>query len=634
MTTTPSPASGKKKQDQAAQDQAAKDTTDQLTPDRPLTEEELDELNMTPEESKLARKRSMRLLIDLVSPVKGQFLVMSIMVIVAQIAVVAGPSIIAWGINNGLPALMNDSNPGPAIGAAALHMTCAVVGGLLTFGYVRQGTVVGQAMLLRLRRQVFRFTQKQDLEFHERYTSGRIVSRQTSDMETLRELLSSGVDVLVGSSLSMIFTVVLIFSMDWVTGLFMLAMLVPCLALTYWFQKRSRVQYRRIRTHSARLIVHFVEALSGIRAVQAFRKEPRNEKEFDQLAGDYRDASLASTMTFGIYQPLLRVLANFTIALVLVVGGFRVLNGDLQVGALVALAMYSRRFFQPIDQLANFYNTMQSGLSALEKISTLLAQQPSVKDPEVPTPMPTSSGKIDFEDVSFKYTEDGPTVLKPMDLHIPPGQTIALVGQTGAGKSTVAKLISRFYDATEGQVKLDGVDLRDISMADLTRNIVMVTQEAYLFSGTVADNIELGHPGAPREDIERAAKAIGADDFIRHLPYGYETDVNKRGGRVSAGQRQLISFARAFLADPKVLILDEATSSLDIPSEHMVQEGLTKLLGQRTALIIAHRLSTVMIADRVLVVHGGEVVEDGSPDELVAQGGRFAALYQAWQESM
>jgi ATP-binding cassette subfamily B protein len=558
---------------------------------------------------------------------------MSVMVVVAQLAVVAGPAIIAWGINDGLNALMA-GDATIAISAAALHLTCAVVGGLLTFGYVRQGTVVGQRMLLSLRRRVFRFTQKQDLEFHERYTSGRIVSRQTSDMETLRELLSSGVDVLVGSTLSMVFTVFLIVAMDWVTGVVMLLMLVPCVLLTIWFQKRSREQYREIRTHSARLIVHFVEALSGIRAVAAFRKETRNEKEFDQLAQDYRDASLASTMTFGIYQPGLRILANTTIALVLLVGGFRVLYGDLQVGSLIALALYSRRFFQPIDALAGFYNTMQSGLAALEKIATLLTEQPHVKDPERPTALPSSSGRIDFRDVSFRYSENSPVVLKPLDLHIEPGQTIALVGQTGAGKSTIAKLIARFYDPTEGSVTLDDVDLRDMTLEDLTRNIVMVTQEAYLFSGTVADNIELGNPGAPREDIERAAAAIGADDFIRDLPYGFDTDVNKRGGRVSAGQRQLISFARAFLADPAVLILDEATSSLDIPSERMVQDGLTRLLGRRTALIIAHRLSTVMIADRVLVVNDGEVVEDGSPAELVAQGGRFAALYQAWQDSM
>ncbi|WP_246956889.1 ABC transporter ATP-binding protein [Brachybacterium sp. Marseille-Q7125] len=589
--------------------------------------------DLTPAEAKASRKRSFRLLGELISPVKGQFALMALMVVVAQLAVVAGPAIIAWGIDNGIPALM-EGNSIPALQAAALHIACALIGGALTFGYVRQSVVVGQRMLLSLRRKVFRFTQRQDLEFHERYTSGRIVSRQTSDMEALRELLDAGVNVMVGAFLSMVFTIVLIVAMDPITGLVMLLMLIPCVALTVWFQKRSSVEYRAIRTHSARLIVHFVEAMAGIRAVQAFRKEGRNQKRFDTLASDYRNASLRSIQVFGIYQPLLRVLANVTIAAVLVVGGFRVLSGDLQVGVLVALVLYSRRFFQPVDEIANFYNAFQSAVAALEKIANLLAEQPHVKESATPTPLPASDGQIDFERVSFRYTADGPLVLKPLDLHIPAGQTVALVGQTGAGKSTIAKLISRFYDATDGRVALDGVDLKDLSMQDLTRNIVMVTQEAYLFSGTVADNIALGKPGASREEIEAAARAIGADEFIEKLPYGYDTDVSKRGGRVSAGQRQLISFARAFLADPRVLILDEATSSLDIPSERMVQEGLTKLLGQRTSLIIAHRLTTVMIADRVLVVHGGEVVEDGSPTELVAAGGRFAALYRAWQESM
>ncbi|WP_122939157.1 ABC transporter ATP-binding protein [Brachybacterium sp. EE-P12] len=588
---------------------------------------------LTPAEAKASRKRSFALLGELIAPVKGQFAIMAVMVVVAQLAVVAGPAIIAWGIDHGLPSLL-EGDPWPAFQAAVLAVGAAIVGGVLTFGYVRQSVVVGQRMLLALRRKVFRFTQKQDLEFHESYTSGRIVSRQTSDMEALRELLDSGVNVMVGASLSMVFTIVLIVGMDPVTGLVMLLMLIPCVVLTVWFQKRSSIEYRAIRTHSARLIVHFVEALAGIRAVKAFRKEDRNQAEFDRLAQDYRDASMRSINVFGIYQPALRVLANVTIAAVLVVGGFRVLHGDLQVGVLVALVLYSRRFFQPVDEIANFYNAFQSAVAALEKIANLLAVQPHVKESPEPTPLPASDGQVDFEDVSFRYTEDGPLVLQPMDLHIPAGQTIALVGQTGAGKSTVAKLIARFYDATEGAVRLDGVDLRDISMEDLTRNIVMVTQEAYLFSGTVADNIALGRPGASREEIEAAARAIGADEFIEKLPYGYDTDVNKRGGRVSAGQRQLISFARAFLADPRVLILDEATSSLDIPSERMVQEGLTKLLGRRTSLIIAHRLTTVMIADRVLVVHDGKVVEDGSPTELVAAGGRFAALYQAWQESM
>ncbi|MCT1556802.1 ABC transporter ATP-binding protein/permease [Helcobacillus massiliensis] len=590
---------------------------------------------VTAEENRESRRRSMQLLRELLAPVKLQFVLVAIMVVAAQIAVVAGPAIIAWGIDNGLPALM-EGRSGPALAAAALHVAAAVIAGALTFGYIRQSTVIGQQMLLELRRRVFRHTQRLSLEFHESYTSGRIVSRQTSDMDALRELLEFGVPILIGSSLSMVFTAVSIVWMDWVTAAVMLIMLIPCVAVTVWFQRASREAYRAIRTHSARLIVQFVEAMNGIRAVKAFRREEENNERYAQLAEDYRAATVRSINVFGIYQPSLRWLANLTITAVLVVGGLRVLSGDLSVGALLALVLYSRRFFQPIDEIAGFYNSFQSAVAALEKIASLLWEEPTVKDPqpERARRIEQGRGEIDFRDASFRYSADGPLVLHPLDLHIPAGQTVALVGQTGAGKSTIAKLISRFYDVTGGTVELDGVDLRDMTGLELTRHVVMVTQEAYLFSGTIADNIELGRPGASREDIEAAARAIGAHEFIEALPDGYDTDVNKRGGRVSAGQRQLISFARAFLADPSVLILDEATSSLDIPSERMVQEGLTRLLGNRTALIIAHRLSTVMIADRVLVLHDGRVVEDGSPAELVDAGGRFAALHEAWQASL
>ncbi len=589
----------------------------------------------TKEENRASRKRSLALLRQLLAPEKAAIALVAVMVILAQAAVVAGPAILAWGIDHGLPALIG-GNALPALGAAGLHAACAIIAAALTFVFTRQSSVIGQRLLLDLRRRVFRHTQRLSLEFHERYTSGRIVSRQTSDMEALRELLEFGVPILIGSSLSMVLTAGSIVAMDWPTGLIMLVLLIPCIALTVWFQVRSRIAYRGMRTHSAALIVQFVEAMNGIRAVKAFRKEESNSTEYRALAENYRRATLNSISVFGIYQPALRLLANVTVAAVLVVGGFRVLSGDLSVGVLLALVLYARRFFQPVDEIANFYNSFQSATAALEKISALLWEVPTVADPDAAHAKSIASGRgaIEFTDAEFRYSEDGPLVLKPLDLTIPAGQTVALVGQTGAGKSTIAKLVSRFYDVTEGRVELDGVDLRHLTSEELTRNVVMVTQEAYLFSGTVADNIELGRPGASREEIIRAAKAIGAHEFIEALPYGYDTDVSKRGGRVSAGQRQLISFARAFLANPNVLILDEATSSLDLPSERLVQEGLTKLLGNRTAIIIAHRLSTVMIADRVLVLHDGVVVEDDTPAKLIAQGGRFAALYKAWQDSL
>ena len=373
--------------------------------------------------------------------------------------------------------------------------------------------------------------------------------------------------------------------------------------------------------------------MTGIRAVKAFRRERDNNESYRAVAHDYRDNSIRSINLFGVLQPSLVLIGNLTVAALLLFGGFRVLEGTLDVGTLIGLLLAGKRVFQPVDQIAMFYNSLQAATAALEKVSGLLEEEPTVVDPEDPLPLEDPTGHIEFRQAVFGYG-DGPVVMERFDLDIPAGQTVAVVGQTGAGKSTLAKLIARFYDLSHGSLTLDGVELSHLANEDLRRAVVMVTQEAFLFSGTVAENIALGKPGASVDEIILAARAVGADEFIKSLPDGYDTDVNKRGGRVSAGQRQLISFARAFLADPAVLILDEATSSLDIPSERLVQRGLQTLLGQRTALIIAHRLSTVEIADRVLVVHDGRIVEDGSPTELVQAGGRFAALHNAWQQSL
>lgn len=585
------------------------------------------------------RAASFRLLGNLIRPVRVKFIITAILIIVVQLATVAGPAMIAWAIDVALPATI-DGDASLAIAVGAGYIAVALIRAVSMYCYLRLSTTAGQAVLFDLRRRIFRHTQRLGLGFHERYTSGRVISRQTNDTESLRELLEFGLEVIIGSPLLMIFTAVSIIWMDWVTGVVMLVMLIPGVLLTRWFQDRSAKAFREIRTHSARLTVNFVETMGGIRAVKAFRRERANDEEFAGLSEDYRQATLRSIRLFGIYQPALKLLGNIIVALVLVVGGWRVLEGHLDVGMLLALVLYTRRFFQPIDMIASFYNTLQSAVAALEKISALLAEEPEIREPEDPRPLPARDGAagvggaLEFRDASFRYSEDGPVVLHPVDLKVPAGQTVALVGRTGAGKSTVAKLVARFYDVSEGAIELDGVDIRDLSETDLRGSVVMVTQESYLFSGTIADNIAIGRPGASREEIEAAARAIGADEFIRRLPDGYETDVHTRGGRLSAGQRQLVSFARAFLADPRVLILDEATSSLDLPSERAVQEGLERLLGDRTALIIAHRLATVMVADRVLVVHEGRIVEDGAPAELIAEGGRFSQLHRAWRESL
>ncbi|MCA4135345.1 ABC transporter ATP-binding protein [Arthrobacter sp. M4] len=601
-----------------------------------------DNAHLNRADSRAVRRRSLALLGSLIRPVRVRFWLTIATVVLSQLARVSFPVIIAFGIDRALPALRS-ADSSLVVLTGALYLLAAVATAGLTALYVTSTAKLSQAMLLDLRLRVFRHTQRLSLEFHEKYTSGRIIARQTSDLEALRELLDSGVSSLVSGLLFMVFTAFTIFALDWRSGLILLAAGFPMYFLTRWYQKHSQIAFRESRVASARLIVHFVETMTGIRAVKAFRKERENAEQFGELSESYRKVTVRSINLNGIFQPGLVLIGNVCVAVVLLVGGFRVITGGLEVGVLLALILSTKRFFQPVDQMAMFYNSFQSAQAALEKVSGLLEEVPTVRPPRNPIPLAKAKGDIQFRGVQFGYGE-GPVVVPTLDLHIPSGQTVALVGQTGAGKSTLAKLIARFYDVTSGSITLDGVDLRELSTADLRRNVVMVTQEAFLFSGSVADNIALGRPEASRDEIEAAAKAVGAHHFITELPEGYDTDVNKRGGRVSAGQRQLIGFARAFLAAPAVLILDEATSSLDIPSERMVQAGLASLLagttqtelagGGRTALIIAHRLSTVETADRVLVIHDGHVVEDGSPAELISDGGRFARLHGAWKDSL
>ncbi|RFA10017.1 ABC transporter [Subtercola boreus] len=588
--------------------------------------------DFTRAESRQIRKRSTALLGSLLRPERSKLVVGLIVVIVSTAAQVAGPALIAYGIDTGLPALLNrDWIPIASVGV--IYLITGVVGAVLISWFTVLTARISQAILLDLRKRVFLQTQRLSLEFHETYTSGRIISRQTSDLDSIRELLDSGINQLVQGLLYMFFIGIALFSLDVASGLILVVSLVPLLILTRWFQLRSQRLFRTTRTASAKLIVKFVETMTGIRAVKAFRTEKSNRAEFGGLVEEYRVSNARVIRLFGIFDPGLVLIGNVTVAVVLLVGAFRVVEGQVAIGVLLAAVLYTRRFFDPMEEMAMFYNSYQSAAAALEKISGVLEEELSVPDPVKPVDLWEAKGGITFDDVEFSY-QNGRVVLPEFSLDVPAGQTIALVGSTGAGKSTLAKLISRFYDPTTGQVTLDGIDLRRLHPKDLRRAIVMVTQEAYLFSGTVADNIAIGKPGASREEIVGAAKAVGAHAFIESLPDGYDTDVNKRGGRVSAGQRQLVSFARAFLADPAVLILDEATASLDIPSERQVQDALQTLLADRTAIIIAHRLSTVAIADRVLVMEHGVIIEDGTPADLIGGTGRFAQLHASWRESL
>ncbi|GAA1816447.1 ABC transporter ATP-binding protein [Luedemannella flava] len=579
------------------------------------------------------RAASRALLASLLRPHKRALGVLVALLLLQNAAGMAGPWLVQLGIDQGIPPIAGRGDYTLLI-LLAVAFGAATVGEYATKrGFLALSGRTGQSVLLDLRRRVYDQFQRLSVGFHERYTAGRMISRLSSDMDTISELVDGGIEDLVLAGLSVGSVAVILLWLDPPLALVALLSFPLLVLLSNWFRLASAVAYRRTREKVALVIVHFVESLGGIRAVQAFRREPRNQQIFEKVNEDYRAANLVANRLIAKFSPGIRLVGNVTIAVVLTYGGYRVLHGQMEVGVLAAFLLYLRRFFGPMEELSQFYNTLQSATAALEKLSGVLQEAPDVAEPAAPVPLRDAKGEITFDSVAFSY-RPGLVVLPAMDLRVPAGQTVALVGATGAGKSTVAKLVARFYDPTVGTVRIDGVDLRDVSEADLRRTVVMVTQENFLFSGTIAENIAFGRPTATRPEIEEAAAAIGADAFIRNLPDGYDTDVRKRGGRLSAGQRQLVAFARAFLADPAVLILDEATSSLDIPSERLVQRALRTVLTDRTALVIAHRLSTVEIADRVLVIDDGRIIEDGSPTSLVAGGGHYADLHTQWRTSL
>ncbi|MEU6710458.1 ABC transporter ATP-binding protein [Nonomuraea sp. NPDC046802] len=583
----------------------------------------------------LLRARSRRLLGDLLRPYRKKIALLVAIIVVSNAAGLSIPFLVSVGIDEGIPPIQRGEGPDVLLTVVGVILAAAITQALTRQAFLKLSGRIGQGILLELRRRVFDHFQRLSLSFHEGYTSGRVISRLTSDIEAIAELLQSGFDALVKAVLTMVGTAVLLLVLDFHLGLVALVPLPLLLLFTRWFRRQSAIVYRRTRETVALVIVHFVESMTGIRAVQAFRRQPRNQEIFQQLNDDYRGANARSMQLGATFITGIRLIGNLTIGGVLLYGGWLALNGEVLVGVLTAFLLYLRQFYEPMQEVSQFYNTLQSAGAALEKLSGVLEEEPSVPEPREPQPLPQgrARGKVRFEGVRFAYVEEMP-ILPRLDLTVPAGQSVALVGATGAGKTTLAKLISRFYDPTDGRVLLDGVDLRTLDEATLRQAVVMVTQENFLFSGTVADNIRFGRPDATDREIREAAKAIGAHEFISSLPDGYDTEVGKRGGRMSAGQRQLVAFARAFLADPAVLILDEATSSLDVPSERLVQRALRTILADRTALIIAHRLSTVEIADRVLVMERGEIVEDGSPDRLIAASGRFAGLHQAWLDSL
>ena len=605
---------------------------------------------MSPQERAETRERSMALLRQMLRPHRGALALSIISVLLVSGSSAVAPILIARVLDSSIEPL-KQGDVSPLLTLLVFFVAATAVTAIFSWVNVAYTVRVSLGVVVYLRKRVFRHAQSLSVSFHERYTSGKVISRLTSDIDTVRSFLDSGISQLAITLLSMVISAVAIFLLDWRIGLFMLVMGVPIYFLTRWFQKAAVPVFRTMRTESAHLTSRFVETFTGIRAVKAFGAEAQMRSEYAQASERYRLAVMDSIKIFGVYSPVLMLLGNVFIAGALVLGGYAVLGGTMQIGTLLALVIYANRVFEPVMQLSEFYNMFQSAMSALEKLSSFLAEEPEVAEPEHPyeravesaaesasksSAAEGASGKVqgalvELDSAVFGYTSDR-HALKETTLRIEPGTTAALVGATGAGKSTIAKLVARFYDVSAGQVRIDGVDVRQLADAQLRREVLMLTQEVFLFSASILENIRMGNPQASDEQVKAAAKAVGADGFIERLRDGYESQLGRGGITLSAGQRQLVSFARVFLANPRVLILDEATASLDIPSERAVQAALRTVLAGRTALVIAHRLSTVLGADRVLVIHEGSVVEDGSPQQLIASGGRFAAMYASWDE--
>ena len=583
----------------------------------------------------LLRTRARRLLVSLLRPQRARVAGTLLLIVTANLAALAGPWLVGVAIDSGIPPLLHGGHLGPLALSVAGFVAAVLIQAVTTRAFIFEMGRIGETVVIELRQRQFIHFQRLPVAFHEHYTSGRVISRQVSDIDSISDLFNDGLDALVSATFSLVLVGIGMLLLDWPLALVVLAGFGPLAGLTVWFRRESSVAYRRSREAIAQVIVHFVETFGGIRAVQAFRREERNAEIFAGFNASYAGASLRSSRLLAVYSPSITLVGNVATGVVLCYGGLRVMDGDIKVGVLATFLLYLQRFFDPLQDLSQFYNSFQSAGAALEKISGVLDEPPAVPEPAHPVPLPPRHGAgrtVEFAGVRFGYRDA--LVLPGLELAIPAGQTVALVGATGAGKTTIARLLARFYDPGQGQVRLDGVDLRAIPDQVLRSEIVLVTKENFVFTGSVADNIALGRPGASRAEIEAAAQAIGADQFISALPGGYDADVGQRGGRLSAGQRQLISFARAFLAAPAVLVLDEATSLLDIPSERLVQAALRTILAGRTAVIIAHRLSTVEIADRVLVLSGGCIAEDGPPARLLASGGAYSALHADWQDSL
>jgi ABC-type multidrug transport system fused ATPase/permease subunit len=584
-----------------------------------------------------ARARNLRGLLGLLRPYRVRVALAVVALLLGTAAALAPPLLARAAIDEGI----QRHDYGKLVVVVIAFLVSALALWAMTYAQTYLVGWVGQRALADLRIRIFKHLQTLPIGFYESRPAGVLISRMTNDVEALDSLVTDSVVTLFQSGLTLIGTVGILLYLDVNLALITFLVVPLLLAGSLWFRIVSAGAFRRTRETIGAITAYLQETLSGVRVVRSFAHEPLHEAEFAVLNDDNRDANMTTVKLNAAYFPSVEMLSGVAVAAIVLYGGYQAINGHISIGTIVAFVAALSNVFEPIQQLSQLYATYQSGMAALEKIFQLLDVQPDLEDRPDAIELGRIAGEVDFDDVSFAYkpraTRNGASAasapvlaLDHINLRILPGQTVALVGATGAGKSTMAKLLARFYDPTSGAVLVDGHDLREVSSSSLRSQMGIVPQEAFLFSGTVGDNIAFGRPDASPEQIRAAAAAVGADEFISELPCGYDTEIGERGAQLSAGQRQLVAFARALIADPRILVLDEATSNVDLQTEGRIEQGLRRLLAGRTAIVIAHRLSTIRGAARIVVLEHGRIAEEGAHDELLAAEGRYYDLYRDW----